>query len=60
MRKVKLDFESLRVESFTAGLQERLEGGTVRAQATGSTCQSTCWNTCPQTCSHEIACHNTT
>lgn len=60
MRKVKLDFDGLRVESFTAGLQERLEGGTVEARATGNTCQSTCWNTCPDTCSHEIACFNTT
>ena len=53
MRKVKLDFDGLRVESFTAGLQERLEGGTVEARATGNTCQSTCWKKCPDTCSQE-------
>jgi hypothetical protein len=60
MKKIRLDFETLRVESFTAGLRERQEDGTVRAHATGNTCAATCWNTCPNTCSHEIACFNTT
>jgi hypothetical protein len=60
MKKVRLDFETLRVESFTAGLPETLAGGSVEAHATGNTCAATCWNTCPNTCSHEIACFNTT
>jgi hypothetical protein len=60
MKKVRLDLDGLRVESFDAGLHARLEGGTVEARATGATCQSTCWNTCPYTCSHEISCVNTT
>jgi hypothetical protein len=62
MKKVRLELDGLRVETFTAGLPEPLAGGTVEAHATGTTCagQVTCWNTCPNTCSHEIACHNTT
>lgn len=58
MRKVKLDLDELRVETFAAGVPE-MDKGTVEAHATGGG-QVTCWNTCPNTCSHEIACHNTT
>lgn len=59
MKKVRLDMDRLRVETFAAGLPEPLGGGTVEAHATGVG-QPTCFNTCPATCSHEIACHNTT
>jgi hypothetical protein len=59
MKKVRLELDQLAVETFTAGAQERLEGGTVEARVTGNTCAATCYNTCPNTCSHEIACHHT-
>lgn len=59
MRKVKLDLDELRVESFAAGFPEPVAKGTVQAHATQPN-QATCWNTCPYTCSHEIACFNTT
>ncbi|HET7234220.1 MAG TPA: hypothetical protein VFJ16_29675 [Longimicrobium sp.] len=59
MKKVKMDLDELRVESFAAGFPEPPGKGTVEAHGTGAN-QNTCWNTCPYTCSHEIACFNTT
>lgn len=59
MKKVRLEVDQLAVETFAAGVGERVEGGTVEARLTGNTCADTCWNTCPYTCSHELPCRNT-
>jgi hypothetical protein len=59
MKKVRLELDQLTVETFTAGLRERLEEGTVEARVTGNTCAATCYSTCPNTCSHELPCRNT-
>jgi len=59
MKKIRLELDQLAVETFTAGLHERLDEGTVEGRVTGNTCAATCYNTCPDTCSHELPCRNT-
>jgi hypothetical protein len=59
MKKVRLELDQLAVETFTAGLGEPVDGGTVEARVTGNTCAATCYSTCPNTCSHELPCRNT-
>ena len=59
MKKVRLELDQLAVETFTAGLQERQDQGTVEGRVTGNTCAATCYSTCPNTCSHELPCRNT-